>query len=59
MYFETKKVISSIYTLKENNITINIDILTNKIELNKKNIKILYTVIDSDIEYEYNIEMSE
>lgn len=59
MYFETNKTISSIYTLKENNITINIDILTNKIELSENNIKILYTVIDSNIVYEYNIEMSE
>ena len=33
MYFEKNKTISSIYTLKENNITINIDVLTNEIEL--------------------------
>ena len=59
MFFEENKTISSIYTLKTNNITINIDILTNKIELSENNIKILYTVIDSNIVYEYNIEMSE
>ena len=59
MYFEKNKTISSIYTLKENNITINIDVLTNEIELTKNSIKILYTIIDSNISYEYNIEMSE
>ena len=59
MYFETNKTISSIYTLKENNITINIDVLTNEIELTENSIKILYTIIDSNISYEYNIEMSE
>lgn len=59
MYFEINKTISSIYTLKQNNITINIDILTNKIELDENSIKILYTVIDSNVVYEYNIEMSE
>ena len=59
MYFEKNKTISSIYTLKENNITINIDVLTNEIELTKNSIRILYTIIDSNISYEYNIEMSE
>ena len=59
MYFEKNKTVSSIYTLKENNITINIDVLTNKIELTENSIKILYTIIDSNISYEYNIEMSE
>lgn len=59
MYFEKNKTISSIYTLKENNITINIDVLTNEIELTENSIRILYTIIDSNISYEYNIEMSE
>ena len=59
MYFEKNKTVSSIYTLKENNITINIDVLTNEIELTENSIKILYTIIDSNISYEYNIEMSE
>ena len=40
-------------------LSINIDILTNKIELDENSIKILYTVIDSNVVYEYNIEMSE
>lgn len=59
IFFEENKKISSQYTLKENNITLDIDILTNKLEIKENNIKILYTVIDSDTVYEYNIEMSE
>lgn len=59
MYFKKNKVISSIYTVKQNNITLEIDILTNNLEIKPNNIKIIYTVIDSNIVYEYNIEMSE
>ena len=59
MYFEENKKIPSLYTLKANNITLEIDLLTNKLEMNENNIKILYTIIDSNIVYEYNIEMSE
>lgn len=59
MYFEENKKISSLYTMKENNISIDIDILTNKLEIKKNFIKITYTVIDSNTVYEYNIEMSE
>ena len=58
MYFKKNKVISSIYTVKQNNITLEIDILTNNLEIKPNNIKIIYTVIDSNIVYEYNIEMS-
>ena len=59
MYFEENKQLPSLYTLKDNNITIDIDILTNNIEITNNKIKILYTIIDSNIVYEYNIEMSE
>ena len=59
MYFKKNKKFSCLYTLKENNITLEIDIITNNIEINNNNIKILYTIIDSNIVYEYNIEMSE
>lgn len=58
-YFEENKVIPSIYTIKENNITLEINIKTNLLEINNNKIKIKYTVIDSNQEYEYNIEMSE
>lgn len=59
LYFELNKVLATTYTLKENNLSIDIDIRTNKIEINKQFIKISYTVIDSNNEYEYYIEMSE
>lgn len=58
-YFELNKVIPTIYYLKEQNLTLEIDIRTTKIELNDNYIKINYTVIDSDTNYEYYIEMSE
>lgn len=59
IYFELNKVIPAKYTLKGNNLSIQIDIRTKKIEITDKYIKITYTVIDSDIIYEYYIEMSE
>lgn len=59
LYFELNKVLPANYTIKENDLSINIDIRTNKIELNDNYIKIMYTVIDSDTNYEYYIEMSE
>lgn len=59
MYFEENKKIASSYKLKENNISIDIDILTNKLEIKENKIKITYTVIDSNTVYEYSIEMSE
>lgn len=59
IYFEKNKKIPSLYTLKENNITLEIDVLTTNLEITEKNIKILYTIIDSNTSYEYNIEMSE
>lgn len=59
MYFELNKKIPSLYTLKENNITLEIDVLTTNLEITEKNIKILYRIIDSNTDYEYNIEMSE
>ncbi|MBQ8682086.1 MAG: hypothetical protein IJ509_04165 [Bacilli bacterium] len=59
LYFELNKTIPAIYTIKENNLSLNIDIRTNKIEIDNNYIKIAYTVIDSDINYEYYIEMSE
>ena len=59
LYFELNKTISSIYTIKENNLSIYIDIRTNLIEINDNYIRITYTVIDSNNNYEYYIEMSE
>lgn len=59
LFFEVSKILTSNYTIKENNLSLGIDIRTNKIEINEKYIKISYTVIDSNNNYEYYIEMSE
>lgn len=59
IYFELNKVLPAIYTIKENNLSLEIDIRTNKLEINEEYIKVIYTVIDSNEEYEYYIEMSE
>ena len=59
IYFEENKILPSEYKLKDNNLSLNIDIRTDKINLNNEFIKISYTVIDSNNNYEYYIEMSE
>lgn len=59
IYFEENKILPAIFTVKENNLSLNIDIRTNKVEINDNCVKISYTVIDSDNNYEYYIEMSE
>lgn len=59
IYFEENKILPSEYNLKDNNLSLNIDIRTNKINLKDEFIKISYTVIDSNNNYEYYIEMSE
>ena len=47
------------YFLKENNLDVDIDIITNIIDNNDKYIFIKYVVVDSECEYEYKIEMSD
>ena len=59
LYFEKNKILTSDYTIKENNLSLGIDIRTTNLEINNNYIKISYTVIDSDNNYEYYIEMSE
>lgn len=59
IYFEKNKIIPASFTIKENNLSLNIDIRTDKIEISDNHVKVLYTVIDSDNSYEYHIEMSE
>ena len=59
LYFELNKVIPAIYIIKENNLSLEINVRTNQIELSENYIKVSYTVIDSDTNYEYYIEMSE
>lgn len=59
LYFEKLKILSAEYTIKENDLFLSIDIRTNKIEIKDNYIKISYTVIDSNNDYEYYVEMSE
>jgi len=59
IYFELNKTKQATYLIKENNLSLDIDIKTNNIEINNNYIKISYTVIDSNSNYEYYIEMSE
>lgn len=59
MYFiENKKNYSS-YTIKENNLSIDIEILTKRIVINDSLIIINYFVLDSETDYEIKIEMSD
>ena len=59
LYFEDGKTKNADYLLKENNLSLKIAIRTNKILLSNQYIKINYTVIDSNNDYDYYIEMSE
>lgn len=59
IYFEPQTITTSFYKIKDNDITLEINIKTNQMEITDTTIKIVYTVLDSSIEYEYKIEMSE
>lgn len=59
LIFDLNKETISEYLLKENDLTIELNIKTNLVEIEDNNIKVRYLVIDSDNEYEYNIEMSD
>ena len=59
MYFELNKTKSSIYSIKNQNINLDINVRTNKIKVADNFIAINYTITDSNNEYEYKIEMSE
>lgn len=59
LIFDLNKETISEYLLKENDLTIELNIRTNLVEINDNYIKVRYLVIDSDNEYEYNIEMSD
>ena len=59
IYFEDGKTKNADYLLKENNLSLKIAIRTNKILLSNQYIRINYSVIDSNNDYDYYIEMSE
>ena len=50
---------TSTYTLKDNNYTIDMNIIVNKMVIEDTFIDIRYMIVDTDCEYEYTIEMSE
>lgn len=58
-YFELNKVLPTIYTIKENDLSLEIEIKTEKIEITDKYIKIIYAISETGNQYEYYIEMSE
>lgn len=57
--FQLGQNLPTIYTMIENDLSLEIEIRTDYLKITENNIKVKYTVIDSDISYEYNIEMSE
>ena len=59
LIFDLNKETISEYLLKENDLTIELNIKTNLVEIDDNYIKVRYLVIDSDNEYEYSIEMSD
>ena len=59
LIFEENLKSSSIDYIKEEDITLEINIKTNKINLSNNTIDITYTIIDSNTDYQYKIEMSE
>lgn len=59
LIFEENLKTSSIYYIKKEDITLEINIKTTKIILSNNIIDITYTIIDSNIDYQYKIEMSE
>ena len=59
LIFNFNKETVSEYLLKENDLTIELNIKTNLVEIEDNYIKVRYLVIDSDNEYEYSIEMSD
>lgn len=59
MYFENSKTIPANYTLKDKDITFDIDITTISLDITNNEIKIIYLVNDSNNKYEYYIVRSE
>ena len=59
MYFNKDTNTFSNYTIKDNNITLNIGIKTINMYNDNNSIKIEYLIKDSNNKYEYYIEMSD
>lgn len=59
LIFEKGKKTSSLYQIKEEDITLEINIKTKCLKITDNLIDIAYTIIDSNTDYQYKIEMSE
>ena len=59
MYFKLNNKTTSIYTVKKEGYNIEIDIKTTFLNIKDNIIEVHYTIIDSNNNYEYIIEMSE
>ena len=56
--FNMKKGIST-YTLKDNNYSLDMNIIVEKLSVSDNNIYVKYIISDTGFTYEYKIEMSE
>ena len=57
--FQLNKTTNNEYYIKENNISVYINIITNEINIYENEIIIKYKVLDSNTEYIYKIEVSD
>lgn len=57
--FQLNKATNNEYYIKENNISVYINIITNEININENEIIVKYKVLDSNTEYIYKIEVSD
>ena len=57
--FNLNKITKNEYYLKEYNTSIDIQVKTTKININEEIIEIYYTIIDTNEEFLYVLEMSE
>ena len=57
--FQLNKETNNEYYIKDNNLSVYINIITNEINIYENEIIIKYKVLDSDTEYIYKIEVSD
>lgn len=59
LIFESNKTTHSLYHIKEEDITLEINIKTKYLKITDNIIDIAYTITDSNTDYQYKIEMSD
>lgn len=59
LIFEKGKKSSSFYQIKKEDITLEINLKTKYLKISDNLIDIAYTIIDSNTDYQYKIEMSD